>query len=286
MAPRRTCAGYTALAVWLLALTLVLGAGFGQPASDDPLVRLDEAKLLLAEGKLLAASEALSEIPHTAEPYVTEEIVYTQLLIAGTYLSSAYRLAGVLEHNAQGGSNYAKWLKDERTAYAARFVELAHEYLGLTKDGPALDFVRFRLPRVSDEHLRDMELYADPQILAAAVTNWDEGREGLGRGLVQTQTRVALVLSAAVNYDLPEASRTLAGVAERLKAGVPLDYPTVLDWLADLSLQHSAAAPELAAIAAEADARIMRYTAQQPDGEPRRRASARQKANSGGAEPS
>ena len=262
---------------------LLTSAGYGQPVSDDPLVRLDEAKLLLADGKLLAASEALSEIPHTAEPYVTEEIVYTQLLIAGTYLSSAYRLAGVLESNSQGDTTYAKWLLDERTAYAARFVELANEYLELTKDGPALDFVRFRLPRVSDEHLRDMELYADPQILEAAVTNWDDGREGLGRGLVQTQTRVALVLSAAVNYDLPEASRTLAGVAERLKAGVPLDYPTVLDWLADLCLQHASAAPELTDIADECDARILRLTAGSSDSEPRQRAQAREKANSGGA---
>jgi hypothetical protein len=270
-------------AILVAILWLLTSAGFGQPVSDDPMVRLDAAKLLISDGKLLAAGEALAEIPHTAEPYVTEEIVYTELLIAGTYLSSAYRLAGELEQGGQGGTAYAQWLRSERTAYAARFVALANEYLALTANGPALDFVRFRLPRVSEEHLLDMELYADPQIMGAAVTNWDEGREGLGRGLVQTQTRVALVLSAAVNYDLPEASRTLAGVAERLKAGVPLDYPTVLDWLADISLQHSAAAPELAAVVAEADARILKLTAENPL---RQRASAREKANTGGKGPS
>jgi hypothetical protein len=283
---RRFCLTTLVLLAVVPLLVQHASAGFGQPVSSDPMVQLDQAKLLIGEGKLLAAGEALAAIPHTAEPYVTEEIVYTELLIAGTYLSSAYRLLGDLERGGQGGTGYAQWLRGERTQYAQRFVALANEYLALTADGPALDFVRFRLPWVSDEHLRDMELYADPQILGAAVTNWDEGREGLGRGLVQTQTRVALVLSAAVNYDLPQASRTLAGVAERLKAGVPLDYPTVLDWLADISLQHSPAAPELAGVVAETDARILQLTADQPDSAVRHRAQAREKANTDGQHPS
>lgn len=254
---RKGCVSALWLPLLLVAVLVLTGARPQLVDNPDPMVKLDKAKMLMSDGKLIAASELLDDIPHTAEPYVSEEIVFTELLIAGTYLASAHRLVRELDALEQADCAYAEWLRGERGRYAKHFVDLADEYLAMTEDGPALEFVRFRLPRVSEDHLLDMELYADPQILSAAITNWDDGREGLGRGLVQTQTRVSLVLSVGVHYDLDVASATLHGMSERLRAGVPLNYPTVLDWLADISQQHAAALPALADVAHQADERLL-----------------------------
>jgi hypothetical protein len=254
---REGCVSALWLPVLLMAALLLTGARPQLIDNPDPMVRLDEAKQLMADGKLIAASELLDDIPLTAEAYVSEEIVFTELLIAGTYLASAHRLVRELDALEQSDCAYAEWLRGERERYAEHFVDLADEYLAMTESGPALEFVRFKLPRVSEDHLLDMELYADPQILSAAITNWDDGREGLGRGLVQTQTRVSLVLSVGVHYDLDVASATLHGMSQRLRAGVPLNYPTVLDWLADISQQHAAALPALADVARQADGRLL-----------------------------
>ena len=135
-------------------------------------------------------------------------------------------------------------------------LKQAGRYLELTTAGPQLEFVRFRLPLVTTEHLTDLELYTDPEILGPAVRNWDDGREGLGKGLIAGQARVALVLAAVRHYDRESASPSLEAASERLRGGVPLSYPVMVDWLAETA----AAVPEspaLAALAEDADDRLL-----------------------------
>jgi hypothetical protein len=112
------------------------------------------------------------------------------------------------------------------------------------------------LPTVSLEHVKDATLYSDPALLSAATTNWDDGREGLGKGLVAAQARVALVLAAAVNYDLPQASSSLEEIAARLHSGMPLDQRVLLEWLATTAGQLGENGDTLKSIAAQSTARL------------------------------
>jgi len=216
-------------------------------AGTDPYVLLDAAKLKLGEGRLAKARELLAAIPlAAAEEYVDEEILFQQLLINSAYLKATNYLLSELGRDELAESAYGRWLESERDDYAAGFARLAQQYLDRTAGGPQLDFVRFRLPLVTAEHINDLELYSDIEILSPAVTNWDDGREGLGKGLIAGQARVALVLAAARFYDLPDAATSLEQVRLRLLSGVPLDYGEVLAWIAEEAEQL----PEIAALAA------------------------------------
>lgn len=242
----------------LAAALLHVGAAAGSSTQEgtDPYVLLDAAKLKLAEGRLARAREMLAEIPlGAAEDCVSEEIVFQQLLVNSAYLIATHYLFTELQHGGHGDSAYAGWLESERDGYAASFAKLGRQFLDSTAAEPRLDFVRFRLPVVTAEHLNDLELYSDPEILSPAVTNWDDGREGLGKGLIAGQARVALVLAAARYYDLPEAAPSLEQVRLRLTSGVPLDYAEVLAWIAE-EAARVADNPDLAAVRAAAQERL------------------------------
>jgi hypothetical protein len=254
---------------WLWAsfalITLALSLSLARP-DPDPFVLLDEAKLVLGHGKLDKAQQMLGAIPlEQAEDYVAQEVVYERLLIVSAFLTATQTLHGALTQQKLDGGGYADWLKGEQARHAAAFAALARDYLARTAGGAALDFVRFRLPVVSDEYLQDVLLYTDPMVLSAAVTNWEDGRQGLGKGLIGSQARVALVLAAAVHYDLPQASSTVEQVAQRLRTGVPIAQPQVLDWIADTALRYRLPGDPLAEVAAEADARLAQLLAAQPD---------------------
>lgn len=253
---------------WLAASTLLSGAAlaiaFTRP-DPDPYVLLDEAKLVLGRGKLDRAQRMLSEIPlEGAEMFVAEEVVYERLLVCSAFLTATQTLHNALVQQNYGEGGYAKWLLDEQSKHAANFAVLARDYLTRTAGGSQLDFVRFRLPVVSDEYLQDVMLYTDPMVLSAAVTNWEDGREGLGKGLIGSQARVALVLAAAVHYDLPTASSTVEQVAQRLRTGVPIDQQLVLDWIADTALRYSVPGDGLAAVTQEADVRLAELLTHKP----------------------
>lgn len=246
-----------------------------EPPATDPYVLLDTAKLKLGEGRLPQAMELLAEIPvNDTDGYIAEEILLQQMLINSALFSATHYLLAELERNATGDSAYAGWLTAERDGYADRFAILSSEYLDRTAAGPRLDFVRFRLPVVTAGHLADLELYTDPEILGPAVNNWDDGRQGLGKGLIAGQARVALVLSAARHYDHSVASRTLEGASNRLRGGVPLDYATVLDWIAETAGQADGI-EQLAELARRADQRLLASSSALQDGDLRIRAEAR-----------
>lgn len=271
----------------MIALAGTLGCALASPAVTDPYVLLDEAKLVLGAGRLAQARELLSAIPTAGvEEYIAEELVYQQLLIAAAYLSATHYLLEELQGNGLGDTEYGKWLLTERAGYVRAFIRHASTYLTRTADSPHLEFVRFRLPRVTDDYLMDTGLYAEEPVLAAACTNWEDDREGLGRGIIQAQARVALVLSAAVHYDLPEASATLEDVARRLRVGVPIDELTQLDWLAATAVQLSQPGDGLLRLAARADERIIKLTADQPQHPLRERAFSRLEPNNQVAAPS
>jgi hypothetical protein len=233
--------------------------------SGDPFVLLDAAKVQIGNGQLAKAGEMLAAIPlGHAEPYVAQEVLLQRLLLASAALNACGSLQHDLAARGFGASSYAAWVGEQRGQYGRQFAELAQQYLNETRQGLACDFVRFRLPLVTVEHLKDLEMYADPQVLKAAADNWKEDKQGLGLGLVATQERVALVLAAAPFYDLPEASSTIEGVAARLHAGVPLAPPTVLDWLAQSAAQ-AGSLPELAAVQRTADGRLAPLLQSAPD---------------------
>jgi len=218
----------------LAAVSPVTWAAESQPVAD-PIVLLDAAKLELADGRLRQANEALAEIPLTPPlDYVGEEVLFQRLLLNAAFLSATHFLLVELEHNELAESTYGLWLAEERAGYADALAADGEDYLALAASSQ-LDFVRFRLPLVTGEHLADTELYTDPEILSPAVTNWDDGREGLGKGLVAGQARVALVLAAARYYDLPQAAATIEEVAVRLRSGVPVERPAVLEWLVEIA---------------------------------------------------
>ncbi|MCH7472547.1 hypothetical protein IIA79_06300 [bacterium] len=233
--------------------------------SRDPLVLLDAAKLKLSDGRLTQAAELLAGIPTvSAEPYIAEEVVFQQMIVSSAFLRAAHHLYQALEQPGLASTDYGAWLLAEREAYARSFERHAAEFLSRTEKGFHLEFVRFRLPLVSDEHLQDVSLYADPMMIEVACNNWADGREGLGRGLLKPQARVALVLAAAVHYDMDEASQTLEAVSRRLRAGVPLDPVITMDWLASIASELAAGDNGLAAIAAAADERILALTESDP----------------------
>lgn len=249
----------------LLPAALALCLSLARP-DPDPYVLLDEAKLVLGRGKLDKAQQLLSAIPlDAAEDYVAQEVVYERLLIVSAFLTATQTLHSALVQQQLTQGGYAVWLKEEQARHAAAFASLARDYLARTAGGAALDFVRFRLPVVSDEYLQDVLLYTDPMVLSAAVTNWEDGRQGLGKGLIGSQARVALVLAAAVHYDLPQASSTVEQVAQRLRTGVPIAQPQVLDWMADTALRYSLPGDGLAEVAREADTRLAQLLADAPE---------------------
>jgi hypothetical protein len=234
--------------------------------SSDPFVLLDAAKVAIADGKLQQAADMLAAIPPGgAEPYVAQEVLFQRLLLTGAFLNASGALLQELEGAKFSASGYAGWLRQQQAGYAQQFSGLAGAYLDQTQQGLACDFVRFRLPVVTAEHLKDLGMYSDAQVLRAAVENWDEGKQGLGEGLMGTQARVALVLAAASFYDLAQASATIEGVAARLHAGVPLDPPTVLDWLAQTAVQPGTPSAALTAVQRRADGRLRLLLAVRPD---------------------
>jgi hypothetical protein len=178
---------------------------------------------------------------------------------------------------------YYQWLAAEREGHLREFERHAADYLARTADGSHLPFVRFRIPLVSDEYLQDTGLYSAAQVLCAAVSKWDDGREGLGRGIFGSQVRIASVLAVAVHYDLPQASANLEEVAQRLRAGVPIDELVVLDWLSATIHQLTTAEDGLLALADTADQRIIEATENHPANHLYKQALARKNAEDGDA---
>lgn len=226
--------------------------------SDDPYVMLDEAKLAIGDGKLRRASGMLAVIqPDGAEDFVVEELLFQRLLLAGAFLNSAGSVLKDAQNAGYADSAYAAWLHTEGGRYARDYTALAEQYFAATSEGLDCDFVRFRLPRVTADHLSDAVLYSDPQVLRAAVQNWDQDKQGLGKGLIGTQARVALVLDAATFFDMPTGAATLEGVSRRLRNGVPLDERMVYDWLAQTAWdQQAVGGAELRRVQQSADARL------------------------------
>jgi len=224
----------------------------------DPFVLLDQAKLAIGAGDLQKGADELAAIPlGVAEPYVDEEIVLQQLLLQGARLTAAASIADELKRgDGLAATPYAKWLADETAAAGADFARLATDYLNRTAAGAKLTFVRFRLPRVSDEYLQDAQLLCDPAVLHAAADNWAQGREALGRGVVTSQSRLALVIAAAMHYDLPYPSPTLEQAAGRLRSGVPLKPGSVEQWIAETAERYGAHDAALQECARQARARL------------------------------
>ena len=224
----------------------------------DPFVLLDQAKLAIGAGDLQKGADQLAAIPlGVAEPYVDEEVVLQQLLLQGARLTAAASIADELKRgDGLAATPYAKWLADEAAAAGTDFAKLATDYLNRTAGGAKLTFVRFRLPRVSDEYLKDAQLLCDPAVLHAAAENWAEGRDLLGRGLVTAQARLALVIAAAVHYDLPYPSPTLEQAAERLRSGVPLKPGSVEQWITETAERYGAHDAALQECARQARARL------------------------------
>jgi hypothetical protein len=219
------------------------------------MVLLDSAKMTMAGGKLEDALKLLADFePEGDEPLVDQEILFQRLLLNAAFLAATHFLGAELEGGEFADSAYAGWLAEQRTEYTAGFIAGANALLDATEDSMALDFVRFRLPEVTDEYLEDAGLYADVQVLSAAASNYADGRTGLGRGVVVAQARIALVLFAAEFYDLPQAAQSLEAAADRLRAGVPVEEAQFLFWLEDLATElagDNATLIELAERAAE-----------------------------------
>jgi len=225
---------YKAAVASLMALALCAVCSAARPLGfADPLVALDFAKSQFTEGRIADALDLLAAVPQPApdEAYISEEVLLQELLGEFALLSATHNILLQLERDKQGDSAYATWLAGERATQAAALQGFTQAYLDATAGGARLDFLRFSLPRVTEAHVQDTELYSDVSIVGAAVTNWAEGREGLGRGLITTQARVALVLAAAVHSDLPQAAAKLEQVTARLKRGVPLKQEKLLSWL-------------------------------------------------------
>jgi hypothetical protein len=227
------------------------------PAGADPYVLLDYGKLMLEDGRVEKAYEWIAQIPlGQAEGYVDEELLIQRLLISGAFVRSATYLAGQVRHYKLDGP-YLSWLGQERERYLTDYCDTAQLYLDATGDGYECGFIRFRLPQVTESHMQDLELYAAGEMLDSAAKNWAEGRDTLGRGLLIAQARAAIVLGAAVHYDLPDASSTLKGLARRLHAGVPI-YPALLfDWLAQNAADSAFGPDRLARTALSLDARLL-----------------------------
>lgn len=244
----------------LLLLAWAAPAGAVERDSPDPYVLLDQAKQVLADGKMDQARRLLEKIPLPEnEPVVAEEIVLSRLLLSGSFLTSAATLKDALVKINQGDSAYARWLGTQVEKYGRDFQSQVDDYIARFTLAPELDYVQFSVPLVSDEYLQDVQLMTDPQVVSAAVKNWDEGRQGLGEGLVASQARIAFALACAAHYDLADPSTTLEAVARRLRDGVPLDQAAVMDWVADTAL-HFGSVDLQKQLVARADAWIMELT--------------------------
>jgi len=222
----------------------------------DPFVALDAAKSTLQEGHLEDARSELAAIPlGGAEKYIDEEVLLQRMLLDAAFLDAANFLYDELGTMKLGSGAYAKWLWGQRDQFAATLSGDMRDYLARTAGGYALGFVRFRLPEVTDQHIEDVALYSDKQVLSAAAQNWDEGRQGLGQGLILAQARVAVVLSAAGFYDM-NTPGNLQQVAARLTAGVPVYPAQTMDWIAETCHRLAPAGHDLKALGQQADTRL------------------------------
>lgn len=255
---------YWALILGCALLAIMAAPAIGEvPVPVDPYVLLDAAKMQVGDGKLERGLKMLREIPcDSGEAPVDQEILYQQMLLSAAFLGSTHFLLDEVYAMDYGDSAYAEWLSGKRDAYAREFQGYCETYLEKTAAGSSLEFIRFRLPKVTDDYLLDAELYSDSQVLEAAIENWEDEREGLGRGVIIAQARVALVMSAAVHYDLPEPSLTLEGVAGRLRVGVPIDEVALLSWIASTAIAYSPSGGALREIARVADGRVLELTGQ------------------------
>jgi hypothetical protein len=249
--------GIPILLMLLLAAAPAVARAQDPPPPADPFVALDDAKLTLGAGRLEDARKLLTQIPAgQAEPYVDEEVVLQRMLLNAAFLDATNYVYLELGKLKLPGKGYEAWLRQERDAYASALATDVRSYMQLTEPGYDLSFARFRLPLVTDDHLQDVQLYTDRQVLTAAAQNWDDGREGLGKGVILAQARVAVALGAAVFYDMPRASASVAGVSRRLAAGVPL-YPAVtMDWIAETCFRLKGAGNGLEQLSKGADARL------------------------------
>ena len=244
-------------------------------AQSDPYVELEQAKFKLAEGKLNAARDLLSAIDASgAEEFVREELAFQRMLIDYSQVQAITHLLRRLEDTGRDQTEYAGWLRQEWGRYAERLLASGSEFMELSRERQDLEFIRFRLPHITEENLQDLELFADEMVLTAAIENWAEGRGGLGRALVSSQARVALVLAAAIHYDKAEAGESIGSVQDRLRDGVLIDDITTLDWLSS-GLRELSPGWRLRELADEADRRILQRTEGLTGSQWRRRAEQR-----------
>ncbi|MDQ3023081.1 MAG: hypothetical protein M3R04_01655 [bacterium] len=250
----------------LLMLVMLHSLSYAEEAAPvDPFVALDAAKMKLADGKLEDAREKLAQIPlGGAEAYIDEEVAFQRMLIDAAFLDATNFLYSELGRMKLQNGGYARWLWGQRDGYANSLAAEVRRYMQLTDDGYHLTFVRFRLPEVSEKHIQDVELYSDRMVLGAAAKNWDEGSEGLGKGLIAVQARVAVALSAASFYDMPKGG-TVSVVAKRLSAGVPLYSAQTLDWIAETTHRLEDAGNGLNQLYKGADTRLAAMLVEHPN---------------------
>ena len=254
----------TVLTSLLLACLLVPGLAQARlkAESTDPLVLLEEAKLTIADGKLSKAQEQLASIPlENVEEYVVQEVLFQQLLLSAAMLRATDFLLRELVNDELFETGYADYLVEERGIQAQTFEQSATRFIELTEADTRLEFVRFRLPQVTVEHLRDVDLYSDVEMLTTAANSWEKDQQRLGKGLINAQARVALVLVCARYYDMEEASATIEAVARRLLEGVPVDAGDTVGWIAEFSYEVANPADDLEALSELASASLARRLA-------------------------
>ena len=225
--------------------------------TSDPMVLLEEAKLTIADGKLAHAQDLLASIElEAAEDYVRQEVIFQRMMLSASILQATDFLLRELVNGDLFESGYADYLVEERGRQAALFEETARSFIELTQENPQLEFVRFRLPHVTVEHLRDVDLYSDFEMLSAASESWEKDQQRLGKGLVNAQARVALVLACARYYDLEEASATIEAVSLRLLEGVPVSMPQTVGWISEFAYSVANPADGLEELSLLADASL------------------------------
>ena len=254
------------LTVMLLGLLLpALAEARLKAQSMDPLVLLEEAKLTMADGKLSKAQEQLALIPQEGvEEYVIQEVLFQQLLLSAAMLRATDFLLRELVNDELFETGYADYLVDERGRQAETFVLSAKRFMDATEQDEQLEFVRFRLPHVTVEHLRDVDLYSDVEMLTTAANSWEKDQQRLGKGLINAQARVALVLVCARYYDLEEASATIEAVSRRLLEGVPVDAQDTVAWIAEFAYEVANPADDLEELSLLANASLERRLAGPP----------------------
>ncbi|MCB1221016.1 MAG: hypothetical protein H7A35_08365 [Planctomycetales bacterium] len=249
------------LPILLMCCVLLATAGPAQArlkaTSGDPMVLLEEAKLEIADGKLAHAQELLAAIPlDDEEEYVNQEVLFQRMLLSASLLQATDFLLKELVNAELFESGYADYLVDERSSQAALFEETAARFIELSGTDPELEFVRFRLPFVTIEHLRDVELYSDVEMLKAAADSWSRDQQRLGKGLINAQARVALVLICARYYDLEQASISIEAVSLRLLEGVPVDMRETVSWISEFAFSVANPADGLEELSRIADASL------------------------------